>query len=307
MSLLAQGLLIGALFGLGLALMWRGLPLNRRHSLADRVVPYLLDQSRPSTLLRPPTTSAMGFYTWPIVHRFGAAIDRIIGDGPTVRRRLMRAGLAPDVDRFRAQQVLAGVAGAGAGFVVSLLGIASGRTGPLLSALIVLIGAIIGVVAWDQVLSRRARVREERMLAEFPTVAEFLALAVGAGEGAVGALDRVCRLSQGELAAELRRCLADARAGASLPVALTGLADRTGLPSLARFVDGLVVAVERGTPLGDVLRAQAADVREQGRREVMESAGKKEIAMMVPVVFLVLPLTILFALFPGIGFFNFSL
>jgi tight adherence protein C len=117
----------------------------------------------------------------------------------------------------------------------------------------------------------------------------------------------VCRLSQGELAGELRRCLADARAGASLPVALTGLADRTGLPSLARFVDGLVVAVERGTPLGDVLRAQAADVREQGRREVMESAGKKEIAMMVPVVFLVLPLTILFALFPGIGFFNFSL
>ena len=51
------------------------------------------------------------------------------------------------------------------------------------------------------------------MLAEFPTVAELLALAVGAGEGAVGALDRVCRLSHGELAGELRRCLADARAG----------------------------------------------------------------------------------------------
>ncbi len=64
MSLLAQGLLIGALFGLGLALMWRGLPLNRRHSLADRVVPYLLDQSRPSTLLRPPTSTKSIWLMW---------------------------------------------------------------------------------------------------------------------------------------------------------------------------------------------------------------------------------------------------
>lgn len=145
------------------------------------------------------------------------------------------------------------------------------------------------------------------MLAEFPTIAEFLALAVGAGEGAVGALDRVCRLSRGDLSSELRHCLSDARAGASLPVALTGLADRTGLPSLARFVDGIVVAVERGTPLSEVLRAQAQDVREAGRRAIMETAGRKEILMMVPVVFFILPTTIVFALFPGLSFFDFTI
>ena len=137
------------------------------------------------------------------------------------------------------------------------------------------------------------------MLSEFPTVAELLALAVSAGEGATGALDRVCRLSKGELSNELGRCLADARAGANLPAALQGLADRTGLPRLARFVDGLIVAVERGTPLAEVLRAQAQDVRETGRRAVMEVGGRKEIAMMIPVVFLVLPVTVLFAVFPG--------
>jgi len=99
----------------------------------------------------------------------------------------------------------------------------------------------------------------------------------------------------------LRRTLADARAGASLVQALEGLANRTTLPSLARFVDGVVVAVERGTPLADVLRAQAQDVREQGRRELMEAGGKKEIAMMIPVVFLVLPVTVLFAIYPGLA------
>jgi tight adherence protein C len=122
----------------------------------------------------------------------------------------------------------------------------------------------------------------------------------------VGALERVCRFDGGELAGELRRCLADARAGASLPQALQRLGDRTGLPSLARFVDGVVVAVERGTPLADVLRAQAQDVRETSRRALMEAGGKKEIAMMVPVVFLVLPVTILFAVYPGIAYLSFT-
>jgi tight adherence protein C len=171
---------------------------------------------------------------------------------------------------------------------------------------LVLVSAAAGVVARDQALSRRASLREERILAEFPTTAELLALAVGAGEGPVGALERVCRLSGGELAVELRRCLAEARAGASLPRALEHLGQRTGLPSLVRFVDGIAVAVERGTPLAEVLRAQAEDVREAGRQALMEAGGRKEIAMMVPVVFLVLPVTVLFAIFPGIAYLSFQ-
>ena len=49
-----------------------------------------------------------------------------------------------------------------------------------------------------------------------------------------------------------------------------------------------------------MLRAQAADVREAGKRRLLEAGGRKEIQMMVPVVFLVLPVTVLFALFPGL-------
>jgi tight adherence protein C len=173
--------------------------------------------------------------------------------------------------------------------------------------MLVVASVLLGVIARDQWLTRQASAREQLMLAEFPTVAELLALAVSAGEGATGALDRVCRLSHGELSVELGRCLADARAGANLPTALQGLADRTGLVSLTRFVDGMVVAVERGTPLAEVLRAQAQDVREAGRRAVMEAGGRKEIAMMIPVVFLVLPVTVLFAIFPGFAFLRLSM
>ena len=72
--------------------------------------------------------------------------------------------------------------------------------------------------------------------------------------------------------------------------ALQEFSARTDLGPLVRFVDGIIVAVERGTPLADVLRAQAQDVRDTAKRDLMESAGKKEIAMMVPLVFGVLPL-----------------
>ncbi len=305
-----SGAALGLMLGLGLVLVWAGLPRHRRPGLEQRLHPYLRDAPMPSRLLARAQiggTSALAVLVRPVVRDLARGIERTLGGSASVRRRLLRAGRPADVDRFRAEQVLWGAAGTVAGAAVGMA-IWLNKGGSLVPLVIItLCGAGSGIVARDQWLSREANQREARMLAEFPTVAELLALAVGAGEGAVGALERVCRLSRGELAGELGRCLADARAGANLPTALQGLADRTGLPSLARFVDGMVVAVQRGTPLAEVLRAQAQDVREAGRRAVMEEGGKKEILMMVPVVFLVLPVTILFAVFPGFTLLRFTI
>ena len=138
------------------------------------------------------------------------------------------------------------------------------------------------------------------MLAEFPTVADLLALSVAAGEGPAAALDRVTRVAQGELSRELAQVLADSRTGTPIAQALDALATRTGLPVVARFAEGFAVAIERGTPLADVLHAQAADVREASRRTLIETGARKEVLMMVPVVFLVLPVTVAFAFWPGV-------
>jgi len=114
-------------------------------------------------------------------------------------------------------------------------------------------------------------------------IAEMLALAVTAGESPTGAIDRITRLAHGPLVSQLGGVLAETRSGTSFLTALTRLRDRTGIEPLARFLDGMAVAIERGTPLADVLRAQAADVRALGKRQLLESGGRKEIAMMVPV------------------------
>ncbi len=158
----------------------------------------------------------------------------------------------------------------------------------------------LGVIGRDNYLSSQVKARERRILAEFPTIAELLALAVAAGESPVAALDRVCHRSGGELSRDLRTVLAAVRTGEPVGSAFDAWAATTGLPLVARFAQGIAVALERGTPLADVLHAQAADVREAGRRELIEIAARKEVFMMVPVVFLVLPVTVFFAFWPGV-------
>lgn len=310
MTPVLAGSLLGLLAALGLIVAVGFSPPLRRPRLDDRLAPYLRDTPAPSRLLaddRPltpfPTVERL---LGPVLADLIAFVDRTIGGGISLRRRLEQAGRGMTVEQFRAEQVVWGAFGLVAGLALALLDVVGGSSAnPATFVILAAVLAIGGVLTRDRWLTREVRRREELMLAEFPTVAEMLALSVSAGEGAVGALERVSRLSSGELARELGRALADARAGATLVAALEGIAARTSLPPLARFVDGIAIAVERGTPLADVLRAQAVDVREAGRRALLEAGGKKEIGMLVPVVFLILPVTVLFALFPG--FYSLSL
>jgi tight adherence protein C len=298
------GVALGGLTGAGATFAVYGVPRNRRPRLEVRLGPYLRDAPRRSSLLsqepvRTPFPTLERILR-PIMGDATRVLDRILGGVASTRRRLEQAGRGMTVEEFRSEQVLWGAVGLLAGVGASLLMLASDpHRSPLLLLLLCLATTLSGVVTRDYALSQEVSKREQRMLAEFPTVAEMLALAVGAGEGPVGALERVTRTSKGELAKELGAALAEARAGATLVGALENIAARTSLPTLARFVDGVAVAVERGTPLAEVLRAQAVDVREAGKRALLESGGKKEVAMMVPVVFFILPVTMLFALFPG--------
>lgn len=237
----------------------------------------------------------------PVVDYCAALLGRLLGGADEVRSRLERAGQTPDVQAFRASQAVWGMIGFAGACFITLLGGSSSRSGPVGGAGLILLATGLGVVLKDQMLTRQATQREARMLTEFPSVADMLALAVAAGQGPLGALEHVTRLCRGPLSDELRRALDETRAGTPLAQALTGVARRTNVMAVTRFIEGVIVALERGTPLADVLRAQAQDAREAARGELIESAGRKEVLMMAPVVFLVLPITILFAVYPGIA------
>jgi len=244
-------------------------------------------------------TTALAAITEPIRARAGELLGRVLGGSELVRRRLDRAGDDSSVERFRLSQASYGMAAGGAVLVIGMVGPA--RHGAALGWLLLACGAAIaGLVARDMALSRQIARRDRQVLAEFPVVADLIALAVAAGEGPVGAVARIVTTCRGALADDLALVLAESRTGVPIATALDAMARRSGLPIVSRFADGVVVALERGTPLVDVLVAQAADVRDAAQRALVESGARREIAMMIPVVFLVLPVTLLFAFFPGV-------
>lgn len=302
----AAALLTCVTLALGLVLLGSGAPARRSPRLPARLDPYLRGLEPRSTRLleteEPPLLPfpALDRLLRPILDEGGQLVERCLGGTTGVARRLREAGLAENVPRFRAEQMLWGLAGltgcTATGLVVPAV---SGGMPAVAAAAAGILGLLGGVLGRDWRLTRQVERRQTRMLEELPALADLICLAVTAGEAPRAAIERVVARAHGELSRELGLVLADLRAGAPFIAALERLAARVPVPQVVRFVDGLVVAVERGTPLADVLRAQATDVREQHKRELIEAGGRREVYMLVPVVFMLMPVVVLFALYPG--------
>ncbi len=302
MSPALWGALLGGTVALGVLLAARRVVAIRRPQLAVRVLPYVRDLTPAGGAVRgvrPPSAAPAGLLG-PLLRAAADGVDRVLGGGRSVERRLRRAGIDKTVHELRIEQVVWGLVAFAAVAAYGVLRTLSAPTDPRALLLLCAAAFVGGVLARDTRLTGQVRARERRILAEFPTVAELLALAVAAGEGPVAALDRVVRRSDGDLSRDLAAVLASVRTGEPVGRAFDAMAATSGLPLVSRFAQGIAIAVERGTPLAAVLHAQAADVREAGRRELIEVAARREVLMMVPVVFLVLPVTVLFAFWPGL-------
>src|SRR6266536_159828 len=302
----AAALLTCLTLALGLGLLRAGAPARRLPRLPARLDPYLRGlEPRPTQLLDTAEAPLVPFpvldrLVRPVLDEGGELVERCLGGAAGVARRLREAGLAENVARFRAEQMLWGLAGfTGCTAIGIVVPVVSGGVPALAGTAAGILGLLGGVLGRDWRLTRQVERRQARMLEELPALADLICLAVTAGEAPRAAIERVVGRAHGELSRELGLVLADLRAGASFIAALERLAARVPVPQVVRFVDGLVVAVESGTPLADVLRAQATDVREQHKRELIEAGGRREVYMLVPVVFLLMPVVVLFALYPG--------
>ncbi|QWC83936.1 type II secretion system F family protein [Nocardioidaceae bacterium] len=289
------GAFLGLVAGAGMLLVAATVLTARRPSLADRVLPYVRDVVPD---YRPPSISWTARWR-AVVHRLGVQLDRTMGGSHSVRRRLDQLGSEMTLLDFRVSQAVWGLVGlAVAGQVTLLVALRAPSRTP---SLLVLCGVafVLGVLLRENALSSQVKRREREVLLELPVLAELMALAVAAGEGPVTALARVVERSDGAFSDDLGWVLREVRTGTPLALALETMAARSGLPPVSRFAQTLAVSVERGTPLADVLHSQAHDVREAARRQLIESAARREVLMMVPVVFLVLPVTVVFAFWPG--------
>lgn len=301
---LAMAAALGLSLGLGLWVLVSAMPRMRSRSLTMRLAPHLGDISAEAdrmgrTVFSDPA-SVLGMIGAPLASVLRRVLTTIIGSRALTVRRLDRAGSRLSAQQFTRQLLVSALCGLVTG---TAIGVALGATRgvPVLPAVLLpVVGAVTGLVIRDRLLTRQARRRVARIESELPTVLEFLSLSVSAGESLLDALRRVSKVAGGELPRELERVCVDVATGIPLTKALEAWADRLELAALTRCVGQLVASNERGTPLAGVLQAQAQDSRDEARRLLIEAAGKKEVGMLVPLVFLILPVTVAFALFPGI-------
>lgn len=302
--LAAWAVVCGAALGVGLWTLLGRVPRFSRPRLVGRVAPYVADISEGARQLLERRTSdpipVFGELFAPLLGRLRHLLATVLGGASVIELRLRQSRSTLDVDAYRSQQLSWVIAGMALGLVAAIAA-ARGQSAPLAAgAVIVVGGGVCGLVLRDWALQRKAAARVARMTAELPMVLEFLTLSLSAGEGILDSLRRVSRISRGELARELAGVLGDVNTGLPLAESLSRCARDIRLPAFTRCVDQITGALERGSPLAEVLRAQAQDAREDTKRTMLEVAGKKEVAMLLPLVFLILPITILFAIFPGV-------
>ena len=281
--MLSWAILTGCMFSLGVLMTARAVAASR-----ERLVVRVLASGRDDRRTRP----KLGWIS-PLWEKLGST-------AVSVTDRLDALSSKTTLERFRLQQFLAGIAGVTAMTLVTFA-IAAARPVSILQWIVMmLIGFVAGAMVFDRILTVRVNAISRKVSSQVADAAELLALSVSTGESVPAALRRVQQIVGPELATQLGATLEDIDNGASVTRALGKLRRTTRSPQLGRLLDTLVASMERGAPLATTLREQARDLRDEARRALMESGGKREVAMVFPVFLFFLPLKVVLGFFQGI-------
>lgn len=134
-------------------------------------------------------------------------------------------------------------------------------------------------------------------LLELPQHLDLMAALLENGESLYGTI--VALRARGKFAKAMERLSLRLQLGESLEVALELMRSETESPAVAEFCSKLLLTINRGTPVAEQMRAMAQTTRVQLRNELLNKAGNNEVKMLIPLVFVILPTTIAFALFPS--------
>ncbi len=217
-------------------------------------------------------------------------------DRTSVKKKLAQIGMSniADYEDFRTKQACLIVPPILLIGVLTILDLIAFEKAVLLSLLL----AFGILVITETNLTFRARKRIEDIENEFSVVVELMTLAIGSGMSPINSLQLIASRGEGLLPEEFKIVIQDVKAGSPLSDSLDQMSKRINLPVIRRFVDSIIISASRGTPLVEALRHSVQTSRAIERTKLIAASGKSEIAMMIPVIFLILPISILFALYP---------
>jgi tight adherence protein C len=158
------------------------------------------------------------------------------------------------------------------------------------------LGRQVRASAWKLISKPQQRVA----LGELPDYMFALALTLQNGLSLLSALSWLDDRTSGQVAKEVRRALVACEQGAEFSAELLEVGNRLPEPQLQELISKLIAASDRGTPVVELVQLQAESVRSEANQLVLAAAGRNETKMLIPTVFLILPITVLFAIFPSL-------
>ena len=241
------------------------------------------------------------FFSWSNEFRTESDLQsRLIAKLPNrelIQTKLDLLELGLTVRKLRVRQFSYAIGGASFGILLNLVSLTDPN--PLLRWSI----PLFGVLGWQYPISSlnsRYQKLKDDLNFGFAEIADLIALSVTAGNSLSSALIQVSESVLPPWQNQLTIIRLELASGLSVTSCLERAARRLQHPTFTKFVTAILLTLERGTPLSAQLRVQANEVAELLRRDLLNQAGKKETAMLLPVVFLILPTIVIATLFPGV-------
>ena len=157
---------------------------------------------------------------------------------------------------------------------------------------LIAVALIAGMLGPDWLLSVLRRSYEVALERGTPDALDLLVVCSEAGMGLESALERVAqemRHSNGPVAAALSALLDDLRVLPDRREAFQNFGRRTGVEGLQRLATMLAQALQFGTPLGQALRAVAAELRRDRTNKLEEKAVKLPAKLIFPLILFMMP------------------
>jgi tight adherence protein C len=145
-----------------------------------------------------------------------------------------------------------------------------------------------------------SEVKESEINEELVNILQMLSIMISAGESPMMALRYISQRSVGYLPNLIKQSFAKYESGNNLTQSLEFIATAAGSSALRRLTNSIQIAIQRGTPILDVLNNQVQSLNKQINLALLKKSGKSEITLLIPVVFLILPVSISFAIWPSI-------
>lgn len=159
---------------------------------------------------------------------------------------------------------------------------------------------LAGLVTWflpDQVLKKKLRLRQERVLDELPGTVEILAMAMEAGLTFDLALRYIIEHYSGLVRDLFARAKLEIDAGMNKKEAFKRLVESSGSEDMKLLIGTILRAEEQGGPIKDVLLSMAEAMRFKQKCEIEARANRLPTTMLIPIfIFIVPPILLIYTL-----------